>query len=93
MAYSNGVIYADTGNLGTVVAINANTGKSVKRTNTTIDAWVQSNNTATNTSMNGGADPWSGEAIDAQKGVAYLPYGNASPNFDVSTRPRAQLYA
>jgi alcohol dehydrogenase (cytochrome c) len=151
MTYENGVIYAATGNLGTVVALNAstgqkiwesealqqiggetlfqtvapplvwnnlviegssggdvpppgipargmivaldiNTGKIVWQTKTAVGAWVESNNSSINTSLNGGADPWSGGAIDTEKGVAYIPCGNAAPDFDASSRPEPNLY-
>ena len=146
MAYENGTIYAPTGGVGTIVALNAEngsviwespsimpiggafqepappliwkdmiiagssggdtppwgipirgtvtgldkkTGKMVWQTKTAIGAWVEANNT----SMNGGATVWSGGAIDAEKGIAYLPCGNAAPDMTAVTRPEPNLYA
>jgi alcohol dehydrogenase (cytochrome c) len=145
MTYENGIIYAPTGGVGTIVALDANSGKKiwesppirpnngafqevappliwnnliiagsaggdeppwgipergsvtgldkktgriVWQTNTTKGAWVEGKNT----SMNGGATIWSGGAIDTEKGIAYLPCGNAAPDFTASTRPEPIPY-
>jgi alcohol dehydrogenase (cytochrome c) len=146
LAYENGVIYAPTGNLATVVALDANTGKKIwesdpigpigknallqtvappllwknyiiegsaggdvpppgtpakgtivaldKQTGkkvwqiyTAVGAWVNNSNLTT------GADPWSGGAVDMDKGVAYIPCGNAAPDFNATLRPPPSNYS
>ena len=46
-----------------------------------------------NNSTNGGADAWTGGAIDTDKGIVYIPVGNAAPDFDASTRPGYNNYS
>jgi glucose dehydrogenase len=74
---------------GIVTALDKNTGKIIWQINTTVGDWV----TGKNASVNGGAATWSGGAIDANKGIVYLPCGNPAPDFDASTRPGETLYA
>ncbi|MFZ3149833.1 MAG: PQQ-binding-like beta-propeller repeat protein [Methanothrix sp.] len=74
---------------GTVTALDKKTGKIIWQINTTVGEWV----TGKNASINGGAATWSGGAIDAEKGIVYLPCGNPAPDFDASTRPGEILYA
>jgi alcohol dehydrogenase (cytochrome c) len=74
---------------GKVTAIDKKTGKILWQINTTIGDWVEGKNA----SINGGATTWSGGAIDAEKGIVYLPCGNPAPDFDASTRPGDNLYA
>ena len=74
---------------GTETALDKKTGKIVWQINTTVGDWV----TGKNGSVNGGAATWSGGAIDADKGIIYLPCGNPAPDFDASTRPGETLYA
>jgi alcohol dehydrogenase (cytochrome c) len=74
---------------GTETVLDKKTGKIVWQINTTVGDWV----TGKNASVNGGAATWSGGAIDADKGIVYLPCGNPAPDFDASTRPGATLYA
>ncbi|MGA9099011.1 MAG: PQQ-binding-like beta-propeller repeat protein [Methanotrichaceae archaeon] len=147
ITYENGIIYAPTGGTGTIVALNASTGKKIwesqplrplggafrisappliwknyvvagsalgdlppfgfpergsltgldKKTGKmlwqiplAVGAWVTG---ALNNSTNGGADAWTGGAIDTDKGIVYIPVGNAAPDFDASTRPGYNNYS
>lgn len=74
---------------GTVTGLDKKTGKILWQTETAVGDWV----TGKNASQNGGATVWSGGAIDVDKGVAYLPVGNPSPDFTSETRPGPNLYA
>jgi glucose dehydrogenase len=74
---------------GTVTALDKKTGTLIWQINTTAGDWV----TGKNSSTNGGAATWSGGAIDADKGIIYLPCGNAAPDFDASSRAGETLYA
>jgi len=73
---------------GSVTGLDKKTGKIVWQTKTAVGAWVEGNNT----SMNGGATAWSGGSIDTEKGIAYLPCGNAAPDMTAVTRPGPNLY-
>ncbi|MGD0954416.1 MAG: hypothetical protein ABR985_18850 [Methanotrichaceae archaeon] len=73
---------------GSVTGLDKKTGKIVWQTKTAVGAWVEGNNT----SMNGGATVWSGGSIDTEKGIAYLPCGNAAPDMTAVTRPGPNLY-
>ncbi len=147
ITYENGIIYAPTGGAGTIVALDANTGKKIwesqplrplggafrisappliwknyvvagsalgdlppfgfpergsltgldKKTGKmlwqiplAVGPWVTG---ALNNSTNGGADAWTGGAIDTDKGIVYIPVGNAAPDFDASTRPGYNNYS
>lgn len=48
-----------------------------------VGAWVEGALAA----INGGADSWSGGALDEETGIAYMPVGNAAPDFSSATRP------
>jgi alcohol dehydrogenase (cytochrome c) len=74
---------------GKVTALDKKDGKIVWQINTTVGDWVKGKNA----SINGGATVWSGGAIDADKGILYLPCGNPGPDFDASSRPGKNLYA
>ena len=74
---------------GTVTALDKKNGKIMWQINTTVGDWVKGKNASTN----GGATVWSGGAIDADKGIVYLPCGNPAPDFDASTRPGKNMYA
>jgi len=74
---------------GKVTALDKKTGKIIWQINTSVGEWV----TGKNASTNGGATVWSGGAIDADKGIVYLPCGNPAPDFDTSSRPGENLYS
>ena len=42
---------------------------------------------------NGGATTWSGGSFDPETGLLYYPTGNATPDFNATTRQGEQLYA
>lgn len=73
---------------GTVTGLDKATGKILWQTNLTEGAWV----TGANASKNGGATTWSGGAIDMDKGIVYLPVGNAAPDLTSVTRPGYNNY-
>ncbi len=68
---------------GTVTGIDMATGKKLWQTPLAVGAWVT---TSPNASQNGGAASWTGGAIDADRGVAFLPIGNPSPDFQPAFR-------
>ncbi len=74
---------------GTVTGLDKKTGKIIWQTKTAVGEWVDGENA----SQNGGATVWSGGAIDTDKGVVYLPIGNAAPDFVAATRPGANNYS
>jgi alcohol dehydrogenase (cytochrome c) len=74
---------------GTVTALDNKTGQIVWQTKLAVGDWVEGKNA----SLNGGATTWSGGAIDADKGVVYLPVGNPAPDFNAETRPWPNRYA
>lgn len=74
---------------GTVTGVDKMTGKILWQTKLAVGDWVEGKNA----SVNGGATAWSGGAIDMDKGIVYLPIGNAAPDFDASTRPGPNLYS
>jgi alcohol dehydrogenase (cytochrome c) len=74
---------------GTVTGLDKKTGKIIWQTKTAIGDWV----TGANASKNGGATVWSGGAIDPEKGIVYLPIGNAAPDFTAETRPPPNKYS
>jgi len=74
---------------GTVTGLDKKTGKIIWQTKTAVGEWVEGKNA----SQNGGATSWSGGAIDMDKGVVYLPIGNAAPDFVAVTRPGANNYS
>jgi alcohol dehydrogenase (cytochrome c) len=73
---------------GVVTGVDKNTGKILWQTKLAVGDWVEGKNA----SVNGGGATWSGAAIDIDKGIVYLPIGNAAPDFDASTRPDPNLY-
>jgi alcohol dehydrogenase (cytochrome c) len=74
---------------GMVSAVSKKTGDVLWQTKTAIGAWVE----GANANVNGGATSWSGGAIDAEKGIVYLPTGNPAPDFNALSRPEPTLYA
>ncbi len=73
---------------GTVTGLDKATGKILWQTKTAVGDWVEGKNA----SINGGATVWTGGAMDMDKGVVYLPVGNAAPDFIADTRPGANNY-
>jgi alcohol dehydrogenase (cytochrome c) len=74
---------------GSVTALSKKDGKIIWQIKTAVGEWVEGKNA----SQNGGATTWSGGAIDTEKGIVYLPIGNAAPDFTAETRPGPNLYS
>jgi alcohol dehydrogenase (cytochrome c) len=68
---------------GSVTGLDKATGKTLWTTPLAVGDWVT---TYPNASQNGGATSWTGGAVDLSTGVAYLPVGNPSPDFYLTTR-------
>ncbi len=74
---------------GLITGLDKSTGEIIWQTKTAVGEWV----TGENASKNGGATVWSGGAVDNDTGIAYLPVGNAAPDFIAVTRPGANNYS
>ena len=74
---------------GNITALNKTDGSILWNIDTTTGAWVENGKNP----PNGGATAWSGGSIDADTGIAYIPLGSASPNFNASTRQSPNLYS
>ena len=74
---------------GNITALNKTDGSILWNIDTTTGAWVENGKNP----PNGGATAWSGGSIDANTGIAYIPLGSASPNFNASTRQSPNLYS
>lgn len=74
---------------GNVTALNRTTGEIIWNIDTTSGDWVMNGKNP----PNGGATAWSGGSIDTTTGIAYIPLGSASPNFNASTRMTPNLYS
>lgn len=75
---------------GTLTGLDKKTGKTLWQTKLAVGDWVEGANI---NSSNGGADVWTGGAIDMDKGIVYLPVGNAAPDFDATARPGYNNYS
>lgn len=74
---------------GVITGLDKKTGKILWQTKTAVGDWVEGKNA----SQNGGATVWSGGAVDNETGIAYLPVGNAAPDFVATTRPMPNNYS
>lgn len=74
---------------GNITALNKTNGDIIWNIDTTSGDWVEDDKNP----PNGGATAWSGGSIDSNKGIAYIPLGSASPNFNASTRMTPNLYS
>lgn len=74
---------------GNITALNKTDGSLLWNIDTTTGAWIEKGKNP----PNGGATAWSGGSIDPDTGVAYIPLGSASPNFNASTRQSPNLYS
>jgi alcohol dehydrogenase (cytochrome c) len=74
---------------GNITAINKTDGSMVWNIDTTTGGWIEEGKNP----PNGGATAWSGGSIDTDRGIAYIPLGSASPNFNASTRQSPNLYS
>ncbi|MBA2267535.1 MAG: PQQ-binding-like beta-propeller repeat protein [Nitrosopumilus sp.] len=74
---------------GNITALNKTDGSMLWNIETTTGEWVEKGKNP----PNGGATAWSGGSIDVDTGIAYIPLGSASPNFNASTRQSPNLYS
>jgi alcohol dehydrogenase (cytochrome c) len=74
---------------GMITGIDKRSGNVLWQTKTAVGAWVE----GSNVNVNGGATSWSGGAVDAQRGIIYLPTGNPAPDFNALSRPEPTLYS
>lgn len=74
---------------GNITALNKTTGYIIWNIDTTAGEWIDDEKNP----PNGGATAWSGGSIDPDTGIAYIPLGSASPNFNASTRLTPNLYS
>ncbi len=74
---------------GNITALNKTDGSILWNIDTTSGTWVENGKNP----PNGGATAWSGGSIDVETGIAYIPLGSASPNFNASTRESVNLYS
>ncbi len=77
---------------GSITALNRTNGSILWQFRTTVGAWVAGNTTNTSRQDNGGGTSWSGGSLDPVTGMLYLPVGNASPDFNATSRPTSNNY-
>src|SRR5271165_1016242 len=98
LIYEDLVIYgpagADWGAKNWIGAFKLTTGEQVWRFNLIPDAGEPGAETWTNPESreHGGGSLWTPLALDASKGVLYVPVGNPSPDFFEAARPGDNLY-
>jgi alcohol dehydrogenase (cytochrome c) len=74
---------------GNITAISRTDGHLLWNFKTTFGNWVGPGKSP----PNGGATTWSGGSFDPATGLLYIPTGNATPDFNATTRQGEQLYA
>jgi alcohol dehydrogenase (cytochrome c) len=74
---------------GNISAISRTDGHILWSFKTTVGSWIGPEKVP----PNGGATTWSGGSFDPQTGILYFPTGNATPDFNATTRQGEQLYA
>jgi alcohol dehydrogenase (cytochrome c) len=74
---------------GNITAVSRNDGHILWNFRTTVGSWLGPGKSP----PNGGATTWSGGSFDPQTGLLYFPTGNATPDFNATTRQGEQLYA
>jgi alcohol dehydrogenase (cytochrome c) len=74
---------------GVLTAFNRTNGEKIWNLTTTVGSWVQGRNAT----INGGASTWSGGSLDPRTGIIYVPTGNASPDFNDTSRPGPNPYS
>jgi alcohol dehydrogenase (cytochrome c) len=74
---------------GNVTAVSRTDGHLLWNFKTTVGSWVVPGKSP----PNGGAATWSGGSFDPDTGLLYIPTGNATPDFNATTRQGEQLYA
>jgi glucose dehydrogenase len=73
---------------GNVTALSRTNGTILWNLRTTVGAWVSPNKVP----PNGGGTTWSGGSFDPSTGTLYIPAGNASPDFNATSRPQPNNY-
>jgi alcohol dehydrogenase (cytochrome c) len=73
---------------GNVTALNRTNGEILWNLRTTIGDWVSLDKVP----PNGGGTTWSGGSFDPETGILYIPVGNATPDFNATTRPEPNKY-
>jgi alcohol dehydrogenase (cytochrome c) len=74
---------------GNITGISRTDGHILWNFRTTVGSWVGPGKSP----PNGGATTWSGGSFDPETGLLYYPTGNATPDFNATTRQGEQLYA
>jgi alcohol dehydrogenase (cytochrome c) len=74
---------------GNITAVSRTDGHLLWSFKTTFGSWVGPGKSP----PNGGATTWSGGSFDPLTGLLYIPTGNATPDFNATTRQGEQLYA
>jgi alcohol dehydrogenase (cytochrome c) len=74
---------------GNITGISRTDGHILWNFKTTVGSWVGPGRSP----PNGGATTWSGGSFDPETGLLYYPSGNATPDFNATTRQGEQLYA
>lgn len=74
---------------GNITGISRTDGHILWNFKTTVGSWVGPGRSP----PNGGATTWSGGSFDPETGLLYYPTGNATPDFNATTRQGEQLYA
>lgn len=74
---------------GNITALDRTNGHVLWNFHTTVGNWVGPGKTP----PNGGVTTWTGGSLDPQTGILYIPAGNASPDFNATTRQGEQKYA
>jgi len=74
---------------GNITAVSRTDGHVLWSFKTTVGDWVGPGKSP----PNGGAATWSGGSFDADTGLLYFPTGNATPDFNATTRQGEQLFA
>jgi alcohol dehydrogenase (cytochrome c) len=74
---------------GNITGISRTDGHILWNFRTTVGSWVGPGRSP----PNGGATTWSGGSFDPETGLLYYPTGNATPDFNATSRQGEQLYA
>ena len=73
---------------GNITALNRTNGEIIWSLKTTAGEWVKPENIP----PNGGGTVWSGMSFDPDTGVLYAPVGNATPDFNATSRLTPNYY-
>jgi alcohol dehydrogenase (cytochrome c) len=74
---------------GKITAVSRTDGHILWSFKTTFGDWVGPGKVP----PNGGATTWSGGSLDPDTGILYFPAGNATPDFNATTRQGEQLFS